>query len=209
MMKVLVSEDIWEFDLEAALKEISAQRREQALKFKFEQGQRLCVLAYQLLKEGLRQEYGITENPIFEYNEHGKPLIIGHPEIFFNLSHCKEAAICVVSDQPVGIDVESIRGYKESLVNYTMNDEEIAQIKSERGHHKTDRYRYQQRHENSDRYAEIQIYHCRASAIHLYYLCQYKITPVLIPAWGSCGSGFPWHRDLPVHDPSVPHSDDP
>ena len=122
-MKVLVSEDIWEFDLEAALKEISAQRREQALKFKFEQGQRLCVLAYQLLKEGLRQEYGITENPIFEYNEHGKPLIIGHPEIFFNLSHCKEAAICVVSDQPVGIDVESIR-------DYTMNDEEIAQIKS-------------------------------------------------------------------------------
>ena len=118
-MKVLVSEDIWEFDLEAALKEISAQRREQAR-----------VLAYQLLKEGLRQEYGITENPIFEYNEHGKPLIIGHPEIFFNLSHCKEAAICVVSDQPVGIDVESIRGYKESLVNYTMNDEEIAQIKS-------------------------------------------------------------------------------
>ena len=129
-MKVLVSEDIWEFDLEAALKEISAQRREQALKFKHEQGQRLCVLAYQLLKEGLQQEYGITENPIFEYNEHGKPSIVGHPVIFFNLSHCKEAAICVVSDQPVGIDVESIREYKESLVNYTMNDEEIAQIKS-------------------------------------------------------------------------------
>ena len=55
---------------------------------------------------------------------------MGHPEIFFNLSHCKEAAVCVVSDQPVGIDVESIRAYKESLVNYTMNDEEIAQIKS-------------------------------------------------------------------------------
>ena len=130
MMKVLVSEDIWEFDLEAALKEISTQRREQALKFKFEQGQRLCVLAYQLLKEGLRQAYGITGNPIFEYNEHGKPSIVGHPEIFFNLSHCKEAAICVVSDQPVGVDVESIREYKESLVNYTMNDEEIGQINS-------------------------------------------------------------------------------
>ena len=129
-MRVLLSEDIWDYDLDAALGEISEQRREQALKFKHEQGQRLCVLAYQLLKEGLQQEYGITENPIFEYNEHGKPSIVGHPVIFFNLSHCKEAAICVVSDQPVGIDVESIREYKESLVNYTMNDEEIAQIKS-------------------------------------------------------------------------------
>ena len=123
-----MSEEIWDFDLEAALKDISEQRREQALKFRHELGQRLCVLAYQLLKQGLREEYGITENPIFEYNEHGKPSIVGHPEICFNLSHCKEAVVCVISDQPVGVDVESIREYKESLVRYTMNDEEIREI---------------------------------------------------------------------------------
>ena len=129
-MITLVSEDIWNFDLEAALKEISEQRREQALKFKHEQGQRLCVLAYQLLKQGLKDEYGIVENPVFDYNEHGKPTIVGHPEICFNLSHCREAAICVLSDRPVGVDVESIREYKDSLVNYTMNKEEICQIES-------------------------------------------------------------------------------
>ena len=127
-MGVYISEKIWDFDLQAALGEISEQRREQALKFKFEQGQRLCVLAYQLLKEGLRKEYGITDNPIFEYNEHGKPSIVGHPEIFFNLSHCKEAVICVISNKPVGVDVECIREFKESLVNYTMNDEEKTEI---------------------------------------------------------------------------------
>ena len=129
-MITLLSEKIWDFDLGAALREISEQRREQALKFKFEQGQRLCVLAYQLLKQGLREEYGITENPVFEYNEHDKPSIVGHPEIHFNLSHCKEAAACVVSDQPVGIDVESIREYKEPLVHYAMNDEEVRQIEA-------------------------------------------------------------------------------
>ena len=124
-MKVFVSEAIWEFDLEAALKEISEQRREQALKFRHEQGQRLCVLAYQLLKQALREEYGITENPVFEYNEHGKPTIVGHPDIFFNLSHCKEAAVCAISNQPIGVDVESLREFKEGLVRYTMNDEEV------------------------------------------------------------------------------------
>ena len=129
-MITLVSEEIWSFDLEAALGEISEQRREQALKFRHELGQRLCVLAYLLLKKGLRETYGITENPVFEYNEHGKPSIVGHPEIFFNLSHCKEAAVCVISDQPIGIDVESFREYKEGLVHYTMNDEEIRQIES-------------------------------------------------------------------------------
>ena len=128
-MRIIVSEEIWDFDLEAALEDISVQRREQALKFKFELGQRLCVLAYRLLKQGLREEYGIVGNPIFEYNEHGKPSIVGHPEIHFNLSHCKEAVVCVVSDQPVGVDVESIREYRESLVHYTMNDE-IREIES-------------------------------------------------------------------------------
>ena len=129
-MKIYISEEIWDFDLEAALQEISEQRREQALKFKYEQGQRLCVLAYQLLKQGLREIFGITENPVFEYNEHGKPSIVGHPEIFFNLSHCKYAAVCVVSNQPVGVDVESIREYKENLVRYTMNDKEVCEIES-------------------------------------------------------------------------------
>lgn len=128
MMKVFLSEEIWDFDLDAALNEISEQRRAQALKFKHEQGRRLCVLAYQLLKQGLCELYGITENPVFEYNEHGKPAIIGYPEIYFNLSHCKEAAVCAISDQPVGIDVESMREYKESLVNYTMNEEETQEI---------------------------------------------------------------------------------
>jgi 4'-phosphopantetheinyl transferase len=129
-MKLLISEKIWDFDLEAALKEISAQRREQALKFKHELGQRLCVLAYQLLKQLLREEYGITENPVFEYNDSGKPALVGHPEIFFNLSHCKEAVACVVSDHPVGIDVEGLRQYKESLAEYCMNDAEQLQIKA-------------------------------------------------------------------------------
>lgn len=129
-MKLLVSEHIWDFNLSAALGEVSEQRREQALKFKYELGQRLCVLAYQLLKQGLREDYGILENPVFEYNEHGKPSIVGHPEIFFNLSHCKYAAVCVLSDQPIGVDVESFREYKEGLVHYTMNDEEIREIES-------------------------------------------------------------------------------
>jgi 4'-phosphopantetheinyl transferase len=130
MMHIFLSEKIWDFDLTVALGEISEQRREQALKFRHEQGQRLCVLAYQLLKQGLREVYGITENPVFEYGEHGKPSIKGHPEIHFNLSHCKEAAVCVVSDRPVGVDVESIREYKTSLVRYTMNDEETREIES-------------------------------------------------------------------------------
>ena len=106
---VYIDEHIMDFDLGAALQLVSKQRREQALRFKFERGQRTCILAYLLLKKALHEEFGITANPVFEYGEHGKPIFVGHPEIHFNLSHCREAVVCAVSDRPVGIDVESIR----------------------------------------------------------------------------------------------------
>ena len=121
---VYIDEHIDDFDLQAALPEISEQRRLQALRFKVERGQRTCVLAYLLLKKALREEYGLTENPLFEYGPHGKPFIVGHPEIHFSLSHCSEAVACAVSDRPVGIDVESVRRYKEDVVRYAMSDEE-------------------------------------------------------------------------------------
>jgi 4'-phosphopantetheinyl transferase EntD len=122
---IYLNDDIAHFDFEKALPLLSRQRREQALKFKYELGRKTCAAAYLLLREGLRKEYGILEPPVFEYGEHGKPMLSGYPHIHFNMSHCREAAICVVSDRPVGVDIESIREYKESLARYTMNDAEM------------------------------------------------------------------------------------
>ena len=127
---IYLNDDITHFDLASALPLLSEQRREQTLKFKHEQGRRTCAAAYLLLCEGLRKEYGITEPPVFVYGEHGKPAIVGQPHIHFNLSHCREAALCVLADRPVGCDIETIREYKDSLVHYTMNDEEIRQIQA-------------------------------------------------------------------------------
>lgn len=134
---IYINDHLDDFDLEAALPLLSAQRREQTLRFRYESGRRQCAAAYLLLCEALRKEYGITEKPLFEYNEHGKPNLMFSSlhvpfsilhQIHFNISHCSEAAVCIVSDHPVGIDVESIRSYRPSLVSYTMNDAEQRQI---------------------------------------------------------------------------------
>jgi 4'-phosphopantetheinyl transferase len=125
---IYLNDDIENFDWQAALPLLSEQRREQCLKFKHELGRKTCAAAYLLLCEGLRKEYGIEEPPVFEYGEHGKPAIVGHPEIYFNMSHCREAAICVLSDKPVGVDIESIRRYSDSLARYTMSDAEMERI---------------------------------------------------------------------------------
>ena len=114
--------------LNEAIEQLSEQRREQAMRYKHEQGRRLCVAAYLLLKEGLLQEYGISEPPLFGYHNHGKPYLADHPDIYFNLSHCRQGAICALSTEPVGVDMESIREYRQNLVDYTMNTTEAARI---------------------------------------------------------------------------------
>ena len=123
-----IDDHIWDFDLEAALLELSPERREQALRYRHELGRRQCALAYLLLKRALHEGYGITGNPRFNYGEHGKPLLADYPDIHFSLSHCREAVACAVSDRPVGIDVESIGRYREQLAAYTMSEDERAAI---------------------------------------------------------------------------------
>lgn len=103
---------------------VSAQRREQALRFKHTLGQFCCLKSWLMLDA---MHIGEME---FLYNEHGKPYIEGGP--FFSISHCKEAIAVAMDDQPVGIDVEAIRNVEQDLILRTMNEEEQQQIHSNR-----------------------------------------------------------------------------
>ncbi len=99
---------------------VSAQRREQALRYKHTLGQFCCLKSWLMLKEGLEVTgYGLQD---FAYNEHGKPFIEGGP--YFSISHCKEGIAVAIDDQPIGIDIEGIRHADESLIERTMNEEE-------------------------------------------------------------------------------------
>ena len=117
-------------EIASALPLVSEQRREQALKFSHESGQKLSLAVYLLLMEGLRKEYGIMEPPVFDYLSGGKPVIVGHPEIHFNMSHSGTVALCALDSQPIGADVELPRKISPSLISYTMNEEEVEWIES-------------------------------------------------------------------------------
>ena len=93
-----LNDHLQDLDLDDALSQLSDQRREQALRYKHDLGQRTCAAAYLLLCQGLRSEYGITEKPIFAYGEHGKPFIFG-PNIqrFISTSATAAKLSCVSS----------------------------------------------------------------------------------------------------------------
>jgi 4'-phosphopantetheinyl transferase len=132
-MRYAVKEDIQHIsneELSKALSLLPEWRREKALRFKFTLGQVECAFSYLMLCDLLREEYGINSQPHFLIGEHGKPTLQEHPEIHFNISHCKNAIAVAVSTEPIGIDVECIGRGNESLMNYVLNEGEIQQVKT-------------------------------------------------------------------------------
>lgn len=126
-----LNDHIEDINVADALKRVGAQRAAYALRYRQEHDRRLSLAVYLLLQEALKKEYGIREVPEFIYGPHGKPALKGHPEIHFNLSHCRQAALCVVSDRPVGCDVESVPAVLDmDLCRYCFNEEETAGILS-------------------------------------------------------------------------------
>lgn len=84
-----------------------------------------------LLKYGLSKEYGIdlAECTVLK-NEHGKPYLNEHPDIFFNISHCKAMAVCALGSAPVGIDVETMRKCSEGLMKRVLSEAELEAVKA-------------------------------------------------------------------------------
>lgn len=106
---------------------VSSQRRKQALRYTHVFGQYTCLKSYVILKELLHEWSGEETGTLeFLYNEYGAPYLNNGP--YFSISHCKQGIAVVVSDKPVGIDIEGIRRVDARLMRKTMNDAELKMI---------------------------------------------------------------------------------
>ncbi len=117
--------------LAADISRLPEWRRKQTLAIKPHVGRVLSTEAFLLLADALREEYGMEQVPEFSYNVHGKPFFRDYPQISFNLSHCRTAAMCVVADRNVGCDIETLnRKVCEGVLARCFNEEEILSVRS-------------------------------------------------------------------------------
>ena len=128
-MRVLVFDhmnDCTPQNVQEMLSLVSPHRRQQALQYKHTFGQFCCLKSWLMLKELL----GHTPAE-WHYNAAGKPFLTAEDSaIYFSISHCREAIAVAVADQPIGVDVESIRHVDHALIERTMNNHELQQIQT-------------------------------------------------------------------------------
>lgn len=86
---------------------VQPMRREKLSKLKSKEECMRGLAASRLLCMALEAEGIFYENQIFSYGEHGKPYIL-HKNMHFNMSHAGNYAVCAISDQKIGVDVEAI-----------------------------------------------------------------------------------------------------
>ena len=119
---------VTEAEVQHMLPLVDEQRRTEALRYKHLFGQFSCLKSWLMLQE-LTKPLGITDLEM-HYNEHGKPFLVHHPEVYFNLSHCKNGIAVAVDFSPIGIDIESFHSGSLALVHKTMNPAEAAWIQA-------------------------------------------------------------------------------
>ncbi len=88
-----------------------------------------AAAVYLLLRYGLKTEYQMTEKPVFDFISRGKPCLSpAESGIYFNLSHCGNAAVCIISDENTAIDVMELRKVRSSVIRRTCSMEERQQL---------------------------------------------------------------------------------
>ncbi len=120
--------DLDEAEVERLAVELPAWRADKMRAYFHFQSRKESVVSFRLLQKALKEVFDMDEDIAFEFNEHGKPLLAGHQNIHFNISHCKQAVAVAVSTSPIGVDVESFGRYREMVARHVLNEDEMTAV---------------------------------------------------------------------------------
>ncbi len=101
---------------------IPEARREKLLAFRHDGAKKLSLAASLLLVRALQDE-GLHADEI-AVTEYGKPWLPQLPDFHFSLSHSENMALCAVSSEPVGCDIEAPRDYDPKIARRFFHKDE-------------------------------------------------------------------------------------
>lgn len=110
---------------------VQPEKQERILRQKIKQNADNMLIGEILTKVAIKQTFGIDiAKQKFDCTKYGKPYLSDYPDAHFNISHSGKYVVCVVSDKPVGIDVQEIGKYNFDVARRICNAKELKQIEN-------------------------------------------------------------------------------
>lgn len=100
-------------ETETFLRIMPDERRERLMRVPKAELRHEPLCAYAVLYMVTRTIYGWKKLPKLRYSRYGKPEFVDYPEVQFNISHTRRAALIGLHDEPLGVDIEKIRPVSE------------------------------------------------------------------------------------------------
>lgn len=124
--------DITKTDIEifkASFYHMIDERKEKILRLKSTKQQKLSLLGEWLAKSLISKKFDVdVEKIVFQRDENGKPFCPEFPNIFFNISHSEDMAIAVISDNPIGVDIEKLRAVSLKVARRACTEDELIYV---------------------------------------------------------------------------------
>ncbi|SHO47735.1 4'-phosphopantetheinyl transferase family protein [Anaerocolumna xylanovorans] len=88
---------------------VSCERRDRIKRYIFDIDKKLSLYGALLIRTGIIKKLNCENNSLkFALDEYGKPHLLNNRDLYFNMSHTRNAVICGVADVPIGVDIERI-----------------------------------------------------------------------------------------------------
>ena len=131
-MKVYLCDckDVTEDDLSALFDALPPGRRAYAARYKKTVDRATAAVGFLLVSRLIREVDPALSGVDWEIGEHGKPYLPGNPR-HFSLSHSDGLCAAVVSNGPIGLDVERIRPLRAALLPRFCTPEEIGRCEND------------------------------------------------------------------------------
>lgn len=105
------------------------ERKSRVLAFRRKEPAYTSIVAGLMLQTLIEQKLGIAPCAlVLEKNENGKPMVQGHPEFYFNLSHAGDYVVLAYGDVPLGVDIERIRSQNLRVAKRCYTEVEYAYV---------------------------------------------------------------------------------
>ena len=116
-------------EYDAAMAMMSAERHRRISDFPAEDDRKRSAAGELLLRRALAERLGVSaESAPLTWEDSGKPAAAGAEGVYLSVSHSGPWVLAALSDKPLGVDVEVIRGADQKFMARACSEAEMAYI---------------------------------------------------------------------------------